>query len=196
MAVVTALRVAGRRSVAVELDGVRWRTLPLEAVVRAALAVGGELDRPRARTLARERRRLAALEVAARALRSRDRSEQDVRARLERQGVPANERDRAVETLASAGVLDDRRYAAGRAESLARRGYGDAAIRADLERGGVDAERIAAALDELEPERDRAETQLVRLGGGLRALRSLARRGFAEESLEGLVAAPDLTELG
>ncbi len=196
MAVVTALRIAGRRSVAVELDGVRWRTLPLEAVVRAALAVGGELDRPRARTLARERRRLAALEVAARALRSRDRSEQDVRARLERQGVPANERDRAVETLASAGVLDDRRYAAGRAESLARRGYGDAAIRADLERGGVDAERIAAALDELEPERDRAETQLVRLGGGLRALRSLARRGFAEESLEGLVAAPDLTELG
>jgi len=196
MAVVTALRVAGRRSVAVELDGVRWRTLPLEAVVRAALAVGGELDRPRARTLARERRRLAALEVAARALRSRDRSEQDVRARLERQGVPANERDRAVETLASAGVLDDRRYAAGRAESLARRGYGDAAIRADLERGGVDAERIAAALEELEPERDRAETQLVRLGGGLRALRSLARRGFAEESLEGLVAAPDLTELG
>ena len=196
MAVVTALRIAGRRSVAVELDGVRWRTLPLEAVVRAALAVGGELDRPRARTLARERRRLAALEVAARALRSRDRSEQDVRARLERQGVPANERDRAVETLASAGVLDDRRYAAGRAESLARRGYGDAAIRADLERGGVDAERIAAALEELEPERDRAETQLVRLGGGLRALRSLARRGFAEESLEGLVAAPDLTELG
>ncbi len=196
MAVVTALRVAGRRSVAVELDGVRWRTLPLEAVVRAALAVGGELDRPRARTLARERRRLAALEVAARALRSRDRSEQDVRARLERQGVPANERDRAVETLASAGVLDDRRYAAGRAESLARRGYGDAAIRADLEQGGVDAERIAAALEELEPERDRAETQLVRLGGGLRALRSLARRGFAEESLEGLVAAPDLTELG
>src|SRR6187200_1559998 len=136
MAVVTALRIAGRRSVAVELDGVRWRTLPLEAVVRAALAVGGELDRPRARTLARERRRLAALEVAARALRSRDRSEQDVRARLERQGVPANERDRAVETLASAGVLDDRRYAAGRAESLSRRGYGDAAIRADLERGG------------------------------------------------------------
>ena len=196
MAVVTALRIAGRRSVAVELDGVRWRTLPLEAVVRAALAVGGELDRPRARTLARERRRLAALEVAARAVRSRDRSEQDVRARLERQGVPANERDRAVETLASAGVLDDRRYAAGRAESLARRGYGDAAIRADLERGGVDAERIAAALDELEPERNRAETQLVRLGGGLRALRSLARRGFAEESLEGLVAAPDLTELG
>jgi len=196
MAVVTALRIAGSRSVAVELDGVRWRTLPLEAVVRAALAVGGELDRPRARTLARERRRLAALEVAARALRSRDRSEQDVRARLERQGVPANERDRAVETLASAGVLDDRRYAAGRAESLARRGYGDAAIRADLERGGVDAERIAAALEELEPERDRAETQLVRLGGGLRALRSLARRGFAEESLEGLVAAPDLTELG
>jgi regulatory protein len=196
MAVVTALRVAGRGSVAVELDGVRWRTFPLEAVVRAALAVGGELDRPRARTLARERRRLAALAVAARALRSRDRSEQEVRARLERRGVPATERDRAVQTLSRAGVLDDRRYATGRAESLARRGYGDAAIRADLERAGVDAERIAAAFDELEPERERAERQLVRLGGGLRALRSLARRGFAEESLEGLVAAPDLTELG
>ena len=73
MPVVTALRSAGPGKVAVELDGGCWRTLPLEAVVRAGLVAGGELDGGRARTLARARRRLAALEIAAAALRRHDR---------------------------------------------------------------------------------------------------------------------------
>src|SRR6266511_748438 len=60
MAVVTALRAAGRGRVRVELDGQAWRVLPLEPVVRAGLAEGVELDRARLRTLARELRRACA----------------------------------------------------------------------------------------------------------------------------------------
>jgi len=193
---ITALRASGRRSVAVELDGSRWRTLPLEAVVRAGLITGSELERQQLRVLARERRRLAALDAAVGAVRRRDRSEHDVRARLERRGVPEVERERALGTLRSAGVLDDGRYACTRAEGLARKGYGDAAIRHDLEQSGVAAERIDAALEALTPESERAAELVRRLGGGLRAARGLARRGFGEEAVEALVAAADETELG
>ena len=193
---VTALRASGRRSVAVELDGRRWRTLPLEVVVRAGLAAGSELERQQVRVLARERRRLAALDVAVEAVRRRDRSEQDVRARLERRGVPAAERERALGTLRIAGALDDGRYACGRAEGLARRGYGDAAIRHDLERSGVGAAEIEAALEALPLESERAVEQARRLGGGLRAARGLARRGFGEDVVEALVAGAEETEVG
>jgi regulatory protein len=193
---ITALRTSGRRSVAVELDGSRWRTLPLEAVVRAGLVAGSELERPQARVLARERRRLAALDAAVEAVRRRDRSEQDVRARLARRGVPAAERERALGTLRTAGVLDDGRYASVRAEGLARKGYGDAAIRHDLEQSGVVAERIEAALAALPPESERAAELVRRLGGGVRAARGLARRGFGEEAVEALIAAAEETELG
>ena len=142
MAVVTALRARGGR-VAVELDGSPWRTLPLEAVVRAGLAEGCELHRERARMLARERRRLRALDLAARALRSRDRSE---------------------------------------------RAYGDAAIRHDLEQRGLATAVVAEALASLAPEPERAATLAGRFGGGLRGARALARRGFGDEALEGLIA--------
>ena len=191
MPVVTALRSAGPGKVAVELDGGCWRTLPLEAVVRAGLVAGGELDRGRARTLARERRRLAALEIAAAALRRHDRSEHDVRRRLEQRGVGAAERERALGTLRRAGVVDDGRFAVSRAESLASRGYGDAAIRHDLERNGVGSEETAAALAVLTSERERALLHAERLGGGLRAARALARRGFGEDALEQVVAAAE-----
>ena len=193
---VTALRASGRRSVAVELDGRRWRTLPLEAVVRAGLVTGSELERHQVRVLARERRRLAALEVAVVAVRRRDRSEADVRARLERRGIAGAERERALGTLRSAGVLDDGRYAHGRAQGLAGKGYGDAAIRYDLERSGVAAEQIDAALEALPSESERAAEHARRLGGGLRAARGLARRGFAEDVVESLVAGGDETSLG
>jgi len=193
---VTALRASGRRSVAVELDGDRWRTLPLEAVVRAGLVAGTELERRQIRVLARERRRLGALQAAVAAVRHRDRSEEDVRTRLERRGVPAGDRERALGTLRRAGVLDDERYAHSRAEGLARKGYGDAAIRNDLERSGVAPDRIAAAIEALPPESERAAEQARRLGGGLRAARSLARRGFGDDVVESIVAAADATELG
>jgi SOS response regulatory protein OraA/RecX len=168
-AVVTALRARGSR-VAVELDGAPWRTLPLEVVVKAGLSEGCELDREQARRLARERRGLQAL------------------------GIGRQEETLAV--LARAGLLDDARFAVERATGMAERGYGDAAIRHDLERRGVGGEEIAAALAALVPEPERVTRHAPRFGGGLRAARALARRGFAEESVEVLVAESARGELG
>ncbi len=187
MAVVTALRTRGGR-VTVELDGSAWRTLPLEAVVRAGLAEGCELHRERARALARERRRAEALDAAARALRVRDRSERELDDRLAARGVaPAHRRD-VVGVLRRAGVLDDGRFAETRAAALAERGYGDAAIRHDLEQRGLDATAVAEAIGGLIPEEERVAALEDRFGGGLRAARALARRGFGDEALERLVA--------
>jgi SOS response regulatory protein OraA/RecX len=195
MAVVTALRARGSR-VAVELDGSPWRTLPLEAVVRAGLAEGCELHRERARMLARERRRLRALDLAARALRSRDRSERELLEGLAARGVPPAERGETLATLQRAGLVDDARFAASRAAALAERAYGDAAIRHDLEQRGLATAVVAEALASLAPEPERAATLAGRFGGGLRGARALARRGFGDEALEGLIAGDEGAGVG
>ena len=132
---VTALRERKRARVAVELDGREWRVLPADAVVRAGLAVGRPLDRPTARQLAREIRRARALVPG------------DANARCDRA--------LARRARAAAGTSRACRAGAGRTCSRAsaapvssttpdspriapacspRRGYGDAAIRADLRR--------------------------------------------------------------
>jgi len=51
--------------------------------------------------------------------------------------------------LSRAGLVDDARFARARAGSLAERGYGDAAIRYDLERQGVAPELVQEALERL-----------------------------------------------
>jgi SOS response regulatory protein OraA/RecX len=93
-----------------------------------------------------------------------------------------------LEALGRAGYVDDARFAVARAEQLAQRGYGDEWIRADLEGQGVAAEAAAEALTGLGPETERARQQWARLGGGVAAARTLARRGFAEDTLEALLA--------
>jgi SOS response regulatory protein OraA/RecX len=184
---VTALRSERAGRVTVELDGSAWRTLPLEVVVRARLAAGAELDRDRARTVRRELRRHEALAASTRALRHRDLPTRRLEQRLERHSVAPVERARTVEKLTRAGLLDDARYARGRARALAGRGYGDAAIRFDLERQGVGAELAAEALAGLEPERERALRVAAGTGDAARAARLLARRGFGEDAIEAAV---------
>jgi SOS response regulatory protein OraA/RecX len=193
---VTALRAAGRQRVAVELDGEPWRTLPVEAVVTAGLASGVELDRRRARDLARELRRLSALRTATAALRRRDRSALELRERLGDRGVAPAQRERTLASFASAGLVDDRRLARERAQALAARGSGDALIRDDLERRGVDREEIDAALAGLPSEAERAAAVVVRRGRGAKTARYLAARGFGEEAVALSVAADDAAALG
>ena len=185
---VTALRAPRPGAVEVELDGARWRTLPLEVVVRTGLQVGEELDRPRLRLLRRELRRHEAITAATAALRHRDHSARTLDERLERRGVAPAEREAALETLERAGLVDDVRFAGGRARTLAERGWGDTAIRADLERQGLAGGAVAEAVEALEPEHERAREHGARRGGGLRAARWLASRGFDAEALESLVA--------
>ena len=129
------------------------------------------------------------VELAARALQHRDRSRHELDERLARAGVGDEERADALATLERVGYLDDARFAAARAEALAGRGYGDEAIRHDLERHGIAAEALAEALAGLEPERERARALVERLGRSVKTARQLARKGFDAESLAAAVGA-------
>ena len=130
-----------------------------------------------------------AVDRAVRALARRDHSAASLRAKLDRAGLSESAQAAALDALERAGYVDDVRYAGERAALLADRGYGDAWIRADLERQGVDRETANAAVGALEPEYARAMREAATAGGGLRAIRSLGRRGFSEDALEAVAAA-------
>jgi regulatory protein len=183
---VTSLRERKRGKVEVELDGEPWRVLPASVVVRAELRVGRRLDRESARLLARELRRANALSRATRALSARDRSRGELEARLDEAGISEAAREEALSSLEASGLLDDARVAESRARDMARRGYGDAAIRADLRARRIDSETIAAAIDELEPESERALQLVEGKDPTPKLLRRLASRGFSRDSLEAL----------
>jgi SOS response regulatory protein OraA/RecX len=184
MPTVTGLHPERRDRVRVELDGAPWRTLPAAAVVSAGLRLGVALDRERARELRGAIRRSEALDAAGKALARRDRSVKGLEAVLEQRGVPEAERTRAVETFERLGYLDDDRYAASRAAALADRGYGDEGIRFELSRDGLDEERVAAAVEGLVPELDRARRLCAGPDPPRRTAARLARRGFSVETIE------------
>jgi regulatory protein len=129
-----------------------------------------------------------AVDHAVRALARRDHSTASLRRKLERAGVSEPAQAAALDHLSRAGYVDDGRYAAERAAVLAERGYGDAWIRADLDRQGVERETAEAAVAGLQAEPERALRVTTRAGGGLRAVRSLVRRGFSEDTLEAVAA--------
>ena len=135
------------------------------------------------------------IDIAAKALRHGDRSRHAIDERLARAGVDEEARAESLATLERLCYVDDSRFASGRAAALAARGYGDAYIRFELERHGAKADSAARALAALEPESDRAREQLARFGATpqtlQKALARLSRKGFADESLEGIVAARD-----
>jgi SOS response regulatory protein OraA/RecX len=94
------------------------------------------------------------------------------------------ERAAALETVQALGWQDDRRFARDRARFLAGRGRGDDAIRWDLEQRGVSREDVDVALAELAPEPERAAALARRLGGGPKAARALAAKGFSADAIE------------
>jgi regulatory protein len=129
-----------------------------------------------------------ALAAATRALAARDHTRASLGARLARRGIADEDTAAAIDVLAAAGYVDDRRFAHGRAGALAARGVGDAAIADDLRRQGVPDELAMEAVAALEPEPLRAERVAEARGWSLRTVRLLASRGFDEASLERLVA--------
>jgi SOS response regulatory protein OraA/RecX len=130
------------------------------------------------------------IDLAARALQHRDRSRRELEDRLARAGIGDEECADALDALERVGYVDDTRFAAARAESLADRGYGDEAIRHDLvELHGIDAELVAETVAGLEPELDRARALVERLGHSGKTARQLARKGFGEESLAAAMGA-------
>ena len=195
MPIVTARRPL-RGAVAVELAGCPWRTVPVAAAAAARLTVGCELDRERARTLGRALRRHRARDTAVRAVARRDHSRASLEARLERAGVRPRERGDTLAAAERAGLVDDARFAASRAQALGARGSGDLLVLQDLERHGIDERAARAALESLEPEPVRAAQIAAARGLSARTLRHLAARGFSEEALEGLVAELESRALG
>jgi SOS response regulatory protein OraA/RecX len=183
MPTVTGLRVRKAGRVAVELDGRPWRVVPVEAALTAGLDVGQELDRQRARLLRRELVRLRTVGAASSTLRRQDLSATKLAERLEQVGGPPRERRQVVEMLERVGVVDDVRVAVARATSLAERGYGNAAIDADLESKGIAAAIRAEAIQALPPELERLGPIVERRGIGPRTARFAARRGFGEEAV-------------
>jgi SOS response regulatory protein OraA/RecX len=186
---ITALREIRPGRVAVELDGKPWRELPVAVVVGAELRHGLTLDRPTLRLLRRELRRQEALAVATRALRVRDLPARRVAERLQRAAVAPDAVDESLAVLEQAGLVDDGRFAANRAQSLAGRGYGDAAIRHDLERQGLASDLADAAIAGLEPELARARRLVARRGSGLKTGRYLDSKGFADDTVEAALGA-------
>jgi regulatory protein len=186
--VVTALRARNSDRVAVELDGRPWRVVQLAAIHAAGLAVGNELDRTSARRLGREIRRLEAQGAALRALRARDHTAASLGRRLAQRGTPPALLQATVEAVERAGLVDDERFAMGRAALLAGRGSGDLLIADDLERQGVPAELALRALQGLEPERLRAQEIIEARGLSGKTARYLAAKGFSEAALEPIVA--------
>jgi len=151
MPVVTGLRELRGGKVAVELDGARWRRIPIDVVARVRLVVGEELERPRLRELARELRRARAVDTALRAVSRREQSCAELDRRLRRRGVSPVIREETLDRLEQVGLVDDERYAARRAESLADRGHGDEAIRWRLGRDGVADDVTTRAIAALAP---------------------------------------------
>ena len=182
---VTALKPdrAGKH-VLVELDGAPWRRIPPEVALRAGLARELELGRHELRRLRHELRRAEALEAAARALRHHDRTQTALRARLTAAGIAPAAREEALETLSSAGIVDDDRFAFTRAALLAARGSGDALIRADLADAGVADEAVSAAISALDSESERAAHVVAARGETAATARWLARRGFGGDAIE------------
>jgi regulatory protein len=131
-----------------------------------------------------------ARELALRALSHRDRSRRELEQRLERAGVPADERSETLDALAGTGLLSDERFAEARARGLAGKNGSDSLIRNDLRRHGIDRELVEEIVEGIEPEPQRAARIFQRRGGGERALRYLAGKGFARESLEPLADDP------
>jgi regulatory protein len=138
----------------------------------------------------------SATEAALRALRHRDLTAEELRQKLALKGFEEDEREEAIDALLRTGLLDDRRFAEGRARSLARRGAGDRLIRYTLERAGVERQLVAEALEALDPEAERARNVVARRGRGQSTARYLRGKGFSDEVVAAVVADLPGQELG
>ena len=129
-----------------------------------------------------------ALDQALRALRHRDRSTIEIDRYLKSRGITDDERQTALETLVRTDLVDDRRYAERRAQSLVDRGAGNALIRHELARAGLAPDVVDDALVSLRPERERAAEIVARRGAGPKIARYLAGKGFSYDVVESVIA--------
>jgi regulatory protein len=106
-------------------------------------------------------------------------------AKLERRGFSKRAATLALERLASAGLLDDRRFARAYASSrLSRRAEGPSSLAAALRARGIDSETVASALAELLGPEGRAAA--LRKTAAKEMKRSAGDRGEARRRLRAL----------
>ncbi len=192
MPTVTRLQPAGPARVRVEVDGERWRTLPATLVDDLGLSAGSELTRPVLRALRRRLRRGDAAAYAERILGASDTSTRNLAAALERRGVAPADRDALLGALSGSGLLSDARASRARAQALAQRGYGNAAIELKLEGEGYEPTEAREAIEELDDELARAKELLARKKPDPRqSARFLGQRGFDLDICEALGAVYD-----
>ena len=126
-----------------------------------------------------------ALEAGIKALSRRDLSRAELVARLQRSGIDTEDAELACMQLAQAGYQSDDRAANERARVLAARLQGDRAIRADLRRRGLSEVVIDSALEGIAPELERAEALARRAREPAQLARTLHRKGYTEDTIEG-----------
>ena len=156
------------------------------AARRRGRAAGLRRPRARPRDGADARRELRRAERSARAAgaRARDRSRRRSRSGSTGRGRRPRARD-ALGTLERAGSSTTPASRAARARRSPTRGFGDAAIRFDLERRGLAAESSRQALAGLEPERGAGRpARRATRARPRKTARWLARKGFDEAALE------------
>jgi regulatory protein len=132
----------------------------------------------------------AAFRAVVDALARRDLTAEELESRLARAGFDPDACTDPIARARNAGYLDDARVAAERAPRLAERGASDAAIRVELLRRGVPEEAVETALASLMPEAERAGRLARKLGGGPRAARALARKGYPTDVVAQVLGEP------
>jgi regulatory protein len=132
----------------------------------------------------------AAFRAVVDALARRDLTADELESRLARAGFEPDACADAIARAREAGYLDDGRVAVERVRVLAQRGASDHAIRVELERRGVPAEAVHAALDSVPSEADRAAGLVRKLGGGPRAARALVRKGYPQDVVARVLGLP------
>ena len=143
------------------------------------------------RRLRTELRRARAFSLAGRTLARRAVSARRLSERLERAGVAPELGNEAVTVLSDAGLVDDARLARARADTLAKRGYGDAAILDRLAAEGIDDREAREAVGRLEREAVRATALVAAAGDRASAARRLVRRGFTHDTVEDVLGPLD-----
>jgi regulatory protein len=188
--ILTEIRVPrrGSRRRTLVLDGEPWRDASADVLAVAHLEQGSEIDPADLQdTLAAAEPRCAR-ERAVRLLTYRERSVAELRERLADDGYLPETIDGAIERLASAGLVDDERFARSFARNITQiRRLGRVRALRDLISHGVDPDLATSALDEALPIEDEylAARDLARaLAGRPGVTRDkiagrLVRRGYA-----------------
>jgi regulatory protein len=165
----------------VEVDRGRFASLPEDVLAPLGLGVGEPIPAAVLGRLHELADAEAALRAAVRLLALRGYARGELRRRLMRRQHPPAAVERAVETLAARGLLDDRAFAERYAATRARHGRGPARLVRDLEARGVEravaegAVAAALAAEGIEP-RDEARRLGRRKLGLLEAFAVAERR--------------------